>query len=72
MAPGFDSSVYDDLCHAAELHKPMARKSCRSKSCGPQWEVSDWSEVSMYKKLICLHFLFCLEMESLNFYSKYS
>ncbi|XP_053095589.1 ADAMTS-like protein 2 isoform X3 [Pangasianodon hypophthalmus] len=46
MAPGFDSSVYDDLCHAAELHKPMARKSCRSKSCGPQWEVSDWSECS--------------------------
>ncbi|TSN03382.1 ADAMTS-like protein 2 [Bagarius yarrelli] len=46
IAPGFDSSVYDDLCHSAELHKPMARKSCRSKSCGPQWEVSDWSECS--------------------------
>ncbi|XP_060744113.1 ADAMTS-like protein 2 [Tachysurus vachellii] len=46
MAPGFDSSVYDDLCYAAELHKPMARKSCRNKSCGPQWEVSDWSECS--------------------------
>ncbi|XP_072547105.1 ADAMTS-like protein 2 [Salminus brasiliensis] len=46
MAPGFDSSVYDDLCHAAELQKPMARKACKSKSCGPQWEVSDWSECS--------------------------
>ncbi|XP_053362788.1 ADAMTS-like protein 2 isoform X2 [Clarias gariepinus] len=46
MAPGFDSSVYDDLCHGAELHKPMSRKSCRTKSCGPQWEVSDWSECS--------------------------
>ncbi|KAI4893227.1 hypothetical protein NFI96_025574 [Prochilodus magdalenae] len=46
MAPGFDSSVYDDLCHAVELQKPMARKACKSKSCGPQWEVSDWSECS--------------------------
>uniref|UniRef100_A0A3B4DJ92 PLAC domain-containing protein n=1 Tax=Pygocentrus nattereri TaxID=42514 RepID=A0A3B4DJ92_PYGNA len=46
MAPGFDSSVYDDLCHDAELQKPMARKACKSKSCGPQWEVSDWSQCS--------------------------
>ncbi|XP_076832515.1 ADAMTS-like protein 2 isoform X2 [Brachyhypopomus gauderio] len=46
MAPGFDSSAYDELCHASELQKPMARKACRSKSCGPQWEVSDWSECS--------------------------
>lgn len=48
MAPGFDSSVYDELCLAAELQKPMARKACKSKSCGPQWEISDWSEVSVH------------------------
>lgn len=65
MAPGFDSSVYDDLCHGAELHKPMARKSCRTKSCGPQWEVSDWSEVSMYKVLIC-HFFIAICRSMLN------
>ncbi|XP_066517793.1 ADAMTS-like protein 2 [Hoplias malabaricus] len=46
MAPGFDSSVYDDLCHSTDLQKPMARKACKSKSCGPQWEVSEWSECS--------------------------
>ncbi|XP_062338182.1 ADAMTS-like protein 2 isoform X2 [Osmerus eperlanus] len=46
MSPGLDSSVYDDLCEGAELHKPMSRKACRSSSCGPQWEVSDWSECS--------------------------
>ncbi|XP_062873362.1 ADAMTS-like protein 2 [Trichomycterus rosablanca] len=46
IAPGFDSSVYDDLCHGVELQKPVVRKSCKSKSCGPQWEVSDWSECS--------------------------
>ncbi|KAK1785848.1 hypothetical protein P4O66_003220 [Electrophorus voltai] len=46
MAPGFDSSAYDELCHASELQKPMARKACRSKSCGPQWEVADWSELA--------------------------
>ncbi|XDV27139.1 hypothetical protein PO909_030720 [Leuciscus waleckii] len=46
MAPGFDSTVYDALCQAAELQKPMTRKACKSKSCGPQWEISDWSECS--------------------------
>ncbi|XP_030631681.1 ADAMTS-like protein 2 [Chanos chanos] len=46
MAPGLDSSVYDELCQAADLQKPMARKACKSKGCGPQWEVSDWSECS--------------------------
>ncbi|XP_028856869.1 ADAMTS-like protein 2 isoform X2 [Denticeps clupeoides] len=44
LAPGLDSSVYDELCQSTELQKPMARKSCRSKACGPQWEVSEWSE----------------------------
>ncbi|MGH0160899.1 UNVERIFIED_CONTAM: hypothetical protein FKN15_010407 [Acipenser sinensis] len=46
MAPGFDSSVYDDLCEAAELQRPMERKMCRNKGCGPQWEISEWSECS--------------------------
>ncbi|XP_072561344.1 ADAMTS-like protein 2 [Paramormyrops kingsleyae] len=46
MAPGFDSSVYDDLCRAAELPKPMGRKVCQNRACGPQWEVSAWSECS--------------------------
>ncbi|XP_026062244.1 ADAMTS-like protein 2 isoform X2 [Carassius auratus] len=48
MAPGFDSSVYDELCQAAELQKPITRKACKSKSCGPQWEISDWSECSAW------------------------
>ncbi|KAG5847388.1 hypothetical protein ANANG_G00125510 [Anguilla anguilla] len=46
MSPGFDSSVYDELCQASELQKPMARKACKNKGCGPQWEISDWSECS--------------------------
>uniref|UniRef100_A0A6Q2Y108 PLAC domain-containing protein n=1 Tax=Esox lucius TaxID=8010 RepID=A0A6Q2Y108_ESOLU len=46
MAPGFDSSVYDEMCVAAELQKPMTHKACKTKGCGPQWEVSDWSECS--------------------------
>uniref|UniRef100_A0A671PI59 ADAMTS-like protein 2 n=1 Tax=Sinocyclocheilus anshuiensis TaxID=1608454 RepID=A0A671PI59_9TELE len=46
MAPGFDSSVYDELCQAVELQKPITRKACKSKSCGPQWEISEWSECS--------------------------
>ncbi|KAG7457187.1 hypothetical protein MATL_G00243790 [Megalops atlanticus] len=46
MAPGFDSSVYDELCQAADLQRPMARKACKNKGCGPQWEISDWSECS--------------------------
>lgn len=45
LAPGFDSSVYDDLCEAAGLARPMERKACRNKACGPQWELSEWSEV---------------------------
>uniref|UniRef100_A0A4W3H0G3 Si:ch211-267e7.3 n=1 Tax=Callorhinchus milii TaxID=7868 RepID=A0A4W3H0G3_CALMI len=46
IAPGFDSSVYDELCDTTELTKPVERKLCRNKSCGPQWEVSEWSECS--------------------------
>lgn len=45
LAPGFDSSVYDDLCEAAGLARPMERKACKNKACGPQWELSEWSEV---------------------------
>ncbi|TRY56837.1 hypothetical protein DNTS_004106, partial [Danionella cerebrum] len=46
MAPGFDSSVYDELCQGVDLQKPITRKACKSKSCGPQWEISEWSECS--------------------------
>ncbi|KFP31859.1 ADAMTS-like 2, partial [Colius striatus] len=46
LAPGFDSSVYDDLCQSAGLARPMERKACKNKACGPQWELSEWSEVS--------------------------
>ncbi|XP_038614523.1 ADAMTS-like protein 2 [Tachyglossus aculeatus] len=46
LAPGFDSSVYDEVCQAAGLVRPMERKVCRSQACGPQWELSEWSECS--------------------------
>ncbi|XP_031824432.1 ADAMTS-like protein 2 [Sarcophilus harrisii] len=46
LAPGFDSSVYDELCVAAGLTRPVEKKPCRSKACGPQWELSEWSECS--------------------------
>uniref|UniRef100_A0A8C3RJ04 PLAC domain-containing protein n=1 Tax=Cyanoderma ruficeps TaxID=181631 RepID=A0A8C3RJ04_9PASS len=46
LAPGFDSSVYNDLCEAAGLARPMEKKACKNKACGPQWELSEWSECS--------------------------
>ncbi|OXB61187.1 hypothetical protein ASZ78_007173 [Callipepla squamata] len=46
LAPGFDSSVYDDLCESAGLARPIERKACKNKACGPQWELSEWSECS--------------------------
>ncbi|NXV76868.1 ATL2 protein, partial [Atlantisia rogersi] len=46
LAPGFDSSVYHDLCESAGLARPMERKACKNKACGPQWELSEWSECS--------------------------
>ncbi|XP_078499762.1 ADAMTS-like protein 2 isoform X1 [Lissotriton helveticus] len=46
MAPGFDSSVYNQVCEAEDLVRPMERKVCKSKACGPQWELSEWSECS--------------------------
>lgn len=47
LSPGFDSSVYSDLCEAAEAVRPEERKTCRNPACGPQWEMSEWSEVSV-------------------------
>ncbi|XP_064420207.1 ADAMTS-like protein 2 [Latimeria chalumnae] len=44
ISPGFDSSVYSDLCEAAELSRPSERKTCKNPACGPQWEMSGWSE----------------------------
>ncbi|XP_034412178.1 ADAMTS-like protein 2 isoform X1 [Cyclopterus lumpus] len=46
LSPGLDSSVYDSLCLSHDLHKPANRKVCLGQSCGPQWEVSEWSECS--------------------------
>lgn len=45
LAPGLDSSVYSDLCIEAQLERPPERRSCKSPTCGPQWEVAEWSEV---------------------------
>lgn len=45
LSPGLDSSVYDSLCLSHDVHKPANRKVCHGQSCGPQWEVSEWSEV---------------------------
>lgn len=47
LSPGFDSSVYSDLCEAAEAVRPEERKTCRNPACGPQWEMSEWSEVRL-------------------------
>uniref|UniRef100_A0A671RJ80 ADAMTS-like 2 n=1 Tax=Sinocyclocheilus anshuiensis TaxID=1608454 RepID=A0A671RJ80_9TELE len=44
LAPGLDSSVYSDLCIEAQLERPPERRSCKSPTCGPQWEVAEWSE----------------------------
>ncbi|XP_031756855.1 ADAMTS-like protein 2 isoform X3 [Xenopus tropicalis] len=44
LAPGLDSSVYDEQCDGAQLPRPPQRKVCKNKPCGPQWELSEWSE----------------------------
>ncbi|XP_051962929.1 ADAMTS-like protein 2 isoform X2 [Xyrauchen texanus] len=44
LAPGLDSSVYSDLCTEAQLERPQERRACKSPTCGPQWEVAEWSE----------------------------
>uniref|UniRef100_A0A8C6ST36 Si:ch211-267e7.3 n=1 Tax=Neogobius melanostomus TaxID=47308 RepID=A0A8C6ST36_9GOBI len=46
LSPGLDSSVYDSLCLSHDLHKPANRKVCSGLSCGPQWEISEWSQCS--------------------------
>ncbi|XP_041430769.1 ADAMTS-like protein 2 [Xenopus laevis] len=44
ISPGFDSSIYNDLCEAADITRPDEKKICRNPACGPQWEMSEWSE----------------------------
>ncbi|XP_057184990.1 ADAMTS-like protein 2 isoform X2 [Triplophysa rosa] len=44
LAPGLDSSVYSDLCKEAQLERPLESRACKSPTCGPQWEVAEWSE----------------------------
>ncbi|KAM4663365.1 ADAMTS-like protein 2 [Discoglossus pictus] len=44
ISPGFDSSVYSDLCASADITRPEEKKVCRNPACGPQWEMSEWSE----------------------------
>ncbi|KAM4641534.1 ADAMTS-like protein 2 isoform 2-T2 [Discoglossus pictus] len=46
LAPGLDSSVYDEQCEGAQLQRPPQRKVCKNKPCGAQWESSEWSECS--------------------------
>uniref|UniRef100_A0AAY4DYH8 PLAC domain-containing protein n=1 Tax=Denticeps clupeoides TaxID=299321 RepID=A0AAY4DYH8_9TELE len=44
ISPGLDSSVYSDLCIVADLERPPERRACKNPTCGPQWEVAEWSE----------------------------
>lgn len=44
LAPGFDSSVHDYLCPPEE--RPISIRKCNKIPCGPQWEMSPWSECS--------------------------
>ncbi|XP_063791870.1 ADAMTS-like protein 2 [Pseudophryne corroboree] len=44
ISPGFDSSVYSDLCDSTDMTKPDEKKICRNPACGPQWEMSEWTE----------------------------
>nr|XP_023687637.1 ADAMTS-like protein 2 isoform X2 [Paramormyrops kingsleyae] len=44
LAPGLDSSVYSDLCDLAHVERPVERRTCQNPTCGPQWEVAQWSE----------------------------
>eukprot|EP00062_Callorhinchus_milii_P014797 gi/632964368/ref/XP_007898365.1/ PREDICTED: ADAMTS-like protein 2 [Callorhinchus milii] len=44
ISPGFDSSVYNEMCESADLYRPAQRKICKNPVCGPQWEMSEWSE----------------------------
>ncbi|KAL0979609.1 hypothetical protein UPYG_G00187240 [Umbra pygmaea] len=44
LSPGLDSSVYSELCTLADLERPLERRTCKSPTCGPQWEVAEWTE----------------------------
>ncbi|XP_051893437.1 ADAMTS-like protein 2 [Pristis pectinata] len=44
ISAGFDSSVYNEMCESADLFRPSERKTCKNPACGPQWEMSEWSE----------------------------
>ncbi|XP_067867928.1 ADAMTS-like protein 2 [Heterodontus francisci] len=44
ISAGFDSSVYNEMCESADLSRPSERKICKNPACGPQWEMSEWSE----------------------------
>ncbi|XP_072345052.1 ADAMTS-like protein 2 isoform X1 [Scyliorhinus torazame] len=44
ISAGFDSSVYNEICESADLSRPSERKTCKNPACGPQWEMSEWSE----------------------------
>ncbi|XP_013928722.1 PREDICTED: ADAMTS-like protein 2 isoform X3 [Thamnophis sirtalis] len=44
LSLGLDSSVYSNLCESADIARPEERKVCKNPACGPQWEMSEWSE----------------------------
>ncbi|XP_039220082.1 ADAMTS-like protein 2 isoform X2 [Crotalus tigris] len=44
LSPGLDSSVYSNLCESADITRPEEQKVCKNPTCGPQWEMSEWSE----------------------------
>ena len=44
MAPGFDSTVHDNLCSGQS--RPPLVKPCQEARCGPMWETSEWAEVN--------------------------
>lgn len=46
LSPGLDSSVYSNLCESADITRPEEQKVCKNPACGPQWEMSEWSEVN--------------------------
>lgn len=54
ISPGFDSSVYSDVCDSTDITKPDEKKVCRNPTCGPQWEMSEWSEVNTHLQCYCL------------------
>lgn len=48
IGPGFDSTLYVEMCNGIAGEKPEETKPCRMlDQCGPQWETSDWSSVRL-------------------------